>query len=142
MDTSTQLIKKNVTLEKRISQTTPVITADKRKLMQILYNLIGNAAKFTSKGSILIEVKPEAGGQEVSSVVATDVLPIIENHLLKSRLVTSFGLHVACMCLTFLPISDVGSAASRFMIISQFQQQAHRFSSSSSTSDVQPKGHT
>ena len=65
IDTTQQLIKKSVTLEKRIAQNTPVITADKRKLMQILYNLIGNAAKFTHKGSILVEVKPEPGGQEV-----------------------------------------------------------------------------
>ena len=65
IDTSQQLIKKHVTLEKRIAQNVPVITADKRKLMQILYNLIGNAAKFTSKGSILVDVKLEPGGQEV-----------------------------------------------------------------------------
>ena len=65
IDTSQQLIKKHVTLEKRIAQNVPVITADKRKVMQILYNLIGNAAKFTSKGSILVDVKLEPGGQEV-----------------------------------------------------------------------------
>ena len=65
MDVSASLIKKNVVLEKRFSPMTPTITADKRKLTQVLYNLIGNAAKFTHKGSIMVEVKPDAEGQEV-----------------------------------------------------------------------------
>ena len=66
LDTSAHLLKKNVTLEKRFASNTPPITADKRKLTQVLYNLVGNAAKFTHKGHILVEVKPDVEGQEVS----------------------------------------------------------------------------
>ena len=54
-----------MTLEKRIDPATPVITADKKRLTQILYNLVGNALKFTHKGSVTVEVKPDISGKQV-----------------------------------------------------------------------------
>lgn len=59
IDSSSQLVRANVVLDKKIDSSTPVITADKKRLTQILYNLIGNALKFTHKGSVIVEVKPE-----------------------------------------------------------------------------------
>ena len=65
LDTASQLVKPRVVIEKRFDSRTPTITADTRRLMQILYNLIGNAVKFTSRGSIVIDVRPDHTGHEV-----------------------------------------------------------------------------
>ena len=68
MDISAQLVRKTVTLEKRVHPTTPAITADKKRLTQIMYNLIGNALKFTHKGSVTVEVKPDAQLTQASTL--------------------------------------------------------------------------
>ena len=65
LDTAVHLVKKNVIVEKRCDPRTPSITADKRRVSQILYNLLGNAAKFTPKGSIMVDVRPDSNGSEV-----------------------------------------------------------------------------
>lgn len=57
MDISAHLVKRQVVLERRVDPFIPQITADKKRLTQILYNLIGNALKFTHKGSVTVEVK-------------------------------------------------------------------------------------
>ncbi|DBB18216.1 hypothetical protein WJX82_000391 [Trebouxia sp. C0006] len=57
-DTAGHLLKPRVTLEKMVDQTTPSIAGDGSRIVQILYNLVGNSAKFTTDGSITVMLKP------------------------------------------------------------------------------------
>lgn len=69
MDVSAQLVKKNVSLVHEVDPATPVIIADKKRLTQILFNLTGNALKFTHHGTVMVHVKPAASGTEVSHLL-------------------------------------------------------------------------
>jgi len=52
-----QAIKKNITLSANISPTVPkVMVGDKNRISQVMFNLIGNAIKFTNQGSVSIDV--------------------------------------------------------------------------------------
>ncbi|MDR3300051.1 MAG: diguanylate cyclase [Candidatus Accumulibacter sp.] len=64
---SKPLIKgKELTLVDEIDASLPIINADENRIQQILYNLIGNAIKFTEKGKIVISAKVEGDGVAVS----------------------------------------------------------------------------
>ncbi|MDD4382011.1 MAG: HAMP domain-containing sensor histidine kinase [Candidatus Dojkabacteria bacterium] len=52
---SNQAKGKNIRIFNKINSDTPSVLADKIKIMEILNNLIGNAIKFTNKGSITIQ---------------------------------------------------------------------------------------
>ncbi len=50
-------LKKNITLSANISPTVPkVMVGDKNRISQVMFNLIGNAIKFTNQGSVSIDV--------------------------------------------------------------------------------------
>ncbi|MGE8722000.1 SpoIIE family protein phosphatase [Leptospira terpstrae] len=53
---------KGITLESKIPDNTPLVFGDENKIQQILFNLIGNALKFTESGSIRINAKPVNNG--------------------------------------------------------------------------------
>jgi signal transduction histidine kinase/CheY-like chemotaxis protein len=56
---SPRAFEKGVDVSVRISVKTPrKVAGDERRLRQILFNLAGNAVKFTSSGGVLIEVAP------------------------------------------------------------------------------------
>lgn len=56
---------KSLTLINRIAPDMPPVFADENRLQQILYNLIGNAVKFTDSGTVIISAKPHKGETEV-----------------------------------------------------------------------------
>jgi signal transduction histidine kinase len=64
--------KKGLELICAISPEIDTITGDRRRVEQILLNLISNAIKFTEKGSVKIECKPE-GDNVTISVIDTGI---------------------------------------------------------------------
>ncbi|WP_298536971.1 tetratricopeptide repeat protein [uncultured Algibacter sp.] len=59
---------KKLTLLNSIPKNVPLVNADENRLQQILYNLIGNAIKFTQKGTVEIRAK------EVDSMLSVSVI--------------------------------------------------------------------
>ena len=50
---------KHIDLRHELSDQIPLVVADENRLQQVLYNLIGNAIKFTEAGSILIQAQKQ-----------------------------------------------------------------------------------
>lgn len=74
------LKKKPVKLVKDIDPDLPTLTADRRRIRQIILNLLTNAAKFTDEGSITLSVKKQ--DDQILLVVA-DTGPGISSELQK-----------------------------------------------------------
>jgi PAS domain S-box-containing protein len=65
--TTQPLVKsENVTLNKKVDDGLPDIISDENKVKQILLNLLSNAAKFTTKGSITLEASLNDGMMNLS----------------------------------------------------------------------------
>jgi signal transduction histidine kinase/DNA-binding response OmpR family regulator len=77
MSTAMGLTKgKPIELEQEIDPDLPTIEADKTRIRQVLLNLLSNAAKFTDKGSITVQVWQEGEGegqQIITSVTDTGI---------------------------------------------------------------------
>ncbi|MBE7410703.1 MAG: SpoIIE family protein phosphatase [Leptospiraceae bacterium] len=59
---------KNIILENKIPEKFPSVIADENRLQQILFNLIGNAIKFTDAGSVKVIVGTNGDHAEVSII--------------------------------------------------------------------------
>ncbi|MCP3873544.1 MAG: SpoIIE family protein phosphatase [Desulfobacteraceae bacterium] len=59
---------KEVVLRNVIPQEMPTLHADENRLQQILYNLIGNAIKFTEQGSVEVSARVEGDKAEISVI--------------------------------------------------------------------------
>lgn len=64
---------KNVELLNKLSHDTPLVPADKNRLQQILFNLIGNAIKFTEQGTITISTEVIPGSDASKNMLAVSV---------------------------------------------------------------------
>ena len=87
---------KNLQLINSIPADLPLVLADENRLQQILYNLIGNAIKFTDSGTVELSAKIVAADGE------TSVPPVPASNLLPSR---EFQIAVT--------VSDTGIGISR-----------------------------
>lgn len=72
-----QVLIKNVALINDISTDTPLVFADENRFMQIMYNLIGNAFKFTDSGHI--SISSDIKGELVEVTVSDTGLGISED---------------------------------------------------------------
>lgn len=80
LEMSRPLVSKNdLSLIDNIPTNLPMLEADENRLQQILYNLIGNAIKFTSKGTISISAIPK--GEFVEIEVRDEGIGIPEDKL-------------------------------------------------------------
>ncbi|KAK9820605.1 hypothetical protein WJX72_012229 [[Myrmecia] bisecta] len=79
MDTVAVSNKGQVVLKADIHPDTPHIVGDSGRLTQILYNLVGNALKFTSHGSITVRIMPAGDGTHVEMAVQDTGLGIPED---------------------------------------------------------------
>lgn len=63
---------KGIRLINSVEENSPMVWADENRLQQILYNLVGNAVKFTDKGVVAVSAgKPAAGGADSDFVQIT-----------------------------------------------------------------------
>jgi PAS domain S-box-containing protein len=98
-DYASEIQSKKITLNTEISQELGSILMDKYKLSQVLSNLLGNAIKFTSAGTVTIKCKPldeERWCLEVSDTgigISRDALAYIfdEFRQVDDRLARSYG---------------------------------------------------
>jgi len=65
-------IQKKLELHATIPKRIAPIRTDRRHLKQILINLVGNAVKFTSKGSVTVEVITEAANHKAIGLLVSD----------------------------------------------------------------------
>ncbi|TNE43348.1 MAG: response regulator [Deltaproteobacteria bacterium] len=68
--TSSLFMERDVEFRTEVESNLPALTGDKDRLIQVLINLISNAAKFTEKGTVTCRVRRD-GGQVVVSVTDT-----------------------------------------------------------------------
>jgi len=57
---------KSIIIEEKIPEGVPLVFADENRLQQILYNLIGNAIKFTNVGSVTISAQEQKKYMEIT----------------------------------------------------------------------------
>ncbi|MBF0238157.1 MAG: response regulator [SAR324 cluster bacterium] len=79
MFTKTAVERKKLSLRNQLPETLPPVLADEERLQQILFNLVGNAVKFTHEGSVTISASEEP--EQMLKISITDTGIGIPAHL-------------------------------------------------------------
>jgi PAS domain S-box-containing protein len=103
---SLQVQQKNLRLEERLAEGAEMVMADRRRVLQVLTNLLGNAVKFTPEGGLIrVEAEPHGPDAVEFSVadsgpgIAPEVIPYIFEPFTQAKdgatLGTGLGLSIA-----------------------------------------------
>ncbi|GAD90997.1 putative two-component hybrid sensor and regulator [Vibrio halioticoli NBRC 102217] len=97
--------KKPVRIINQIGDDLPMVSADPQRLEQILYNLVGNAMKFTNEGKIILTAEPDGDALKVQVIdtghgIAQEDLehifePLIQGHSTSYHQGTGLGLSIS-----------------------------------------------
>jgi PAS domain S-box-containing protein len=101
-----QVEQKNLRLEERLADGAELVMADRRRVLQVLTNLLGNAVKFTPEGGLIrVEAEPHGADAVEFSVsdsgpgIAPEVIPDIFEPFTQAKdgatLGTGLGLSIA-----------------------------------------------
>ncbi len=69
-----------VTAEREVAENLPVVEGDFDRLLQVLINLLSNAAKFTEEGAVTVRAQPHPDGVEIAVVDTGDGIAPTDQH--------------------------------------------------------------
>ncbi|PRW60699.1 hybrid sensor histidine kinase response regulator [Chlorella sorokiniana] len=81
VDLTEALAKPGVNIRNKITADAPLVVGDTSRIVQVLYNLIGNAAKFTERGDIWVDATSSPDGATVAVSVHDTGIGIPEDKL-------------------------------------------------------------
>lgn len=111
---SPQASEKGLSLEYLIHPDTPNhLKGDPTRLTQILYNLLGNAIKFTERGSIRLEVAPAGTANQDPNTTASGRIVLGDCMLLFSVVDTGIGIRAEDHAKLFQAFSQLDSSSTR-----------------------------
>lgn len=97
---------KGLALHAQVAPDVGEMTGDARRVEQVLFNLLGNAIKFTEHGSVRLEVQRRSGWQATPGAPALDAVEL-------SVADTGIGLKPEDQALLFQPFRQIDSTLSR-----------------------------
>lgn len=108
-------LRHGISLSKQIDTTTKFIFADERKLKQILFNLLSNAAKFTPDGGkIMVSMRELIDNKKVANEMLDDTSNILCSKVIEFSVTdTGIGIDKKDQMRIFAPFEQVDGSSTR-----------------------------